>query len=65
MIFKRLRKSTPEEDQEFAERMNSEEVTWKDKFAMVFSAFLVILVPCILVLLAFAGLILLFLGAFS
>ena len=65
MIFKRLRKSTPEEEREFAERMSDEQVTRKDKFAMVFSAFLVIVVPCILVLLAFAALILLALGAFS
>lgn len=65
MIFKRLKKSTKEQDQEFAERMSDEHVTWKDKFAMVFSAYLVILIPCILVLLAFAGVILLVMGAFT
>ena len=50
MIFKRLKKSTPEQEAEFAKKLEEEKVTWKDKFAMIFSAYLVILLPCVLVL---------------
>ena len=50
MIFKRLKKSTPEQEAEFAKMLEEEKVTWKDKFAMIFSAYLVILLPCVLVL---------------
>ncbi len=61
--FKRngCRKATPEDDARFAEAMEENNVGLKDKLAMVGSAFLVIVLPCLLILLAFAGLSLLFL----
>lgn len=64
MIFKRLRKSTKEEEEQFELMMEQEQVGWKDRLAMLISAFFVIMIPCILALLAFAGLILWMLGAF-
>ena len=64
MIFRRLRKSTDEEEEQFGRMFEEEKVGWKDKLAMLISAFFVIMIPCILVLLVFAGLILWLLGAF-
>ncbi len=54
---KRLKKATKEDDEKFSETMS--ETGFKDKLAMVISAILVIVLPCLLVLLAFAALIML------
>ena len=62
MIWRRLKKSTPEEEARFAEQMEEVKPTAKDKFAMLASATLVIFVPCALILLALGGLILLLFG---
>ena len=64
MIWKRLRKPTPEQEADFQKRMSDENLTWKDKLAMVLGAYVTILLPCILVLLGFGFLILLIFGAF-
>ena len=50
MIFKRLRKSTPEEEEQFGRMMEEQNVGWKDRFAMMISAYVVIVIPCLLVL---------------
>lgn len=63
MIWGRLKKSTPAQEEEFKERMSSEEVTWKDKIAMVLSAYVAILLPCIVIIALFALLILWIFGA--
>lgn len=63
MIWKRLKKSTPEKEAEFADRMEEAKVTWKDRFAMIVSAFLVIFLPCTLILCALGLLILWMFGA--
>ena len=63
MIWRRLKKATREQEEEFRERMSDEKLTAKDRFAMVFSAFLVIVLPCLAVLLIFGLLILLLFGA--
>lgn len=63
MIFKRLKKSTREEEQQFADMMEEEKVGCADKFAMLVSAFFVIMIPCILVLVAFAAFLLWIVGA--
>lgn len=63
MIWRRLKKSTEEEDQQFSERMRELKSSPKDMIAMIFSAFVVIVLPCLLVLLAFAFLIMLLFGA--
>ena len=64
MLFfrKRLRKSTPEEDKQFCETMQSSGIKFKDKFAMVFSAYLVIVMPCLLVLVGLSLLAMFILG---
>lgn len=64
MIWRRLKKPTPEQEQDFQERMSDAQVTWKDKLAMVLSAYLAILLPCILILVAFGCLVLWIFGAF-
>ncbi len=58
MIWGRLRKSTKEEEQKFAQMMKDEHVTFKERLLMTFVAYAVILVPCILVLGGFGLLIL-------
>ena len=63
MIWRRLKKATREQEEEFRERMSDEQVTAKDRFAMVLSAFLVVVLPCLAVLVAFGLLILLLFGA--
>ncbi len=67
MIWRRLKKATREQEEEFAERMNDETVSRKerakDHFAMILSAFVVIVLPCLLVLVGFALLILFLFGA--
>ena len=52
MLFfkKRLRKSSPEEDEQFRELMQQNDVGFKDGMAMILSAFLVIVLPCLLLL---------------
>ena len=52
MLFfkKRLKKSTPEEDKQFRELMQENDVGFKDGMAMILSAFLVIVLPCLLIL---------------
>lgn len=47
MIWKRLKKVTPEQEKEFSERMGG--VPFQDKVIMVVTAFFVIVIPCLLV----------------
>lgn len=63
MIRKRLKKSTPEEDQDFARMMEEEQVTFRERLLMTFTAYAVLLVPSILVLAAFGLLALWLFGA--
>jgi len=63
MIWRRLKKASKEEDLEFRERMSSVDVTRKDKLAMFLSAFLVIVLPCLLILGVFSLLMLWIFGA--
>ena len=63
MIFKRLKKSTKEEEEQFSMMLEEEKVGWKDKLAMLIAAFFTIMLPCIAVLLAFAALMLWLVGA--
>ena len=62
MIFKRLKKSTKEEEAQFSQMLEEEKVGWKDKFAMLIAAFFTIMLPCVAVLLGFATLILWIVG---
>lgn len=63
MIFKRLKKSTDEEEEQFAEMLEEEHVGWQDKLAMMIAAFITIIVPCLLALLGFSALVLWLLGS--
>ncbi len=58
MIWKRLRKATKEEEIQFGKMLEEEKVGCKDQFAMLVSAFFVIFLPAVLVLLGFGALIL-------
>lgn len=61
---KRLRKSTPEDDERLARAMEENDVGLKDKLAMIVSAFVVLVLPSLLVLLVIAGIALLIFGGF-
>ena len=50
--WKHLKKSTPEQEEQFRDMLEEEKVTWKDRIAMVLAAYLVILLPCALILVA-------------
>ena len=63
MIWRRLKKPTREQEEEFRKRMSDDKITAKDRFAMALSAFLVIVLPCLAVLVAFGLLILFLFGA--
>ena len=62
MIFKRLKKSTKEDEEQFSQMLEEEKVGWKDKFAMLIAAFFTIMLPCVAVLLGFAGLVMWIIG---
>lgn len=49
-IWKRLKKSTPEGEAKFRERMSDENVPFTDKLIMVMTAFVVLLLPSVLIL---------------
>ena len=61
MIWKRLKKSSPEQEADFRERMT--ELEKGDKLALILSAFLVIVLPCLAVLAGLGALILWIFGA--
>lgn len=63
MIFKRLKKSTKEQEEQFSDMFEEEQVGWKDKLAMLIAAFFTLMLPAIAVLLAFAGLIMWIIGS--
>ena len=58
MIFKRLKKSTPEEEEQFGKMLEEQKVGWKDRLAMMLSAYVVIVIPCLLVLIGMSVLML-------
>lgn len=62
MIWRRLKKSTREQEEEFGERLSEEKLSVKDKFAMVLSAFLVIVLPCIAILVGLSLLVMFLFG---
>ena len=61
---KRLKKSTKEDEVAFGEMMQEEKIGFKDGFAMLVSAFLVIVLPCLLLLVGLSALAMLILGIF-
>lgn len=64
MLFfrKRLKKSTPEEEAAFSQRMQEEKVGFKDGLAMIVSAFFMLVLPSLLILVALAGAVMLLFG---
>ncbi len=64
MIFRRLKRPDPEKEREFNEAMKDETLTKSDTFAMMLSAFLTVILPCLLILGAFGMLFLWMFGAF-
>lgn len=63
MIWKRIKKSTPEEEQRFKEQQEEMKVSPKEKLIMVLTAYAVIVLPCLLVLVGLSLFMLWILGA--
>lgn len=63
MIWKRIKKSSGEQEEKFKEMMTEEKVSFKEKLVMVLSGYLVILLPCLLILALFGFLMLWIFGA--
>ena len=59
----RHKAATDQEIREFRDRMSDKEITAKDRFAMILSAMLIIVLPCLLVLLGLGFLVLFLFGA--
>ncbi len=51
-LLNRLKKSTPEQEEKFRKELEEEHlrITWKDKLAMIISAYAVLVLPAILIL---------------
>ena len=62
MIWRRLKKNTPKDDEALARQMEEIKSSPRDIIAMLLSAFLVIVLPCLLILLAFGFLAMLLFG---
>lgn len=44
------KKLTPEQKEDFINRLEENDVRWRDRFAMILSSLLVIVLPCALIL---------------
>jgi len=64
MIWRRLKKSTPKQEKEFSENLAKENITVKDKLAMSIAAFLVIIIPALVVVALLSLLVMWMFGAF-
>ncbi len=64
MIWRRLKKASKEDEERFREQMANADLTFKDKFAMVISAYAVLLLPAVAVLLVLSLIVLWIFGAF-
>ena len=64
MIWRRLKKSTPQQEKEFAENLYKENVGFKDRLAMYLSAILVLVLPALAVEVLLSLLVLWIFGAF-
>lgn len=62
--WRNLKKATPEDEARFREQMQENNVDFKDGLAMTLAAFLVIVLPAILILLACCFITMLLLGVF-
>jgi len=62
--WKNLKKSTPEQEEQFKEMLYEEKVSWKDRISMVLAAYLTILLPCAIILVAVGLLVIWIFGGF-
>ena len=62
MIWKRLKKSTPEQEEEYQKQLQETGITPREKLVMVLTAYVVILLPCLLVLLGMCAVVLWVMG---
>ncbi len=58
-----IKPATKEQNEDFRNRLKENKVGFKDKLAMILAAFVTIILPCLLVLLALAALVLTVFGA--
>ncbi len=63
MIWNRIKPPDPEKEAQFHEQMKDVKLGWKDKLAMILSAYVVLLLPALLVVVGMALLMLWLFGA--
>ena len=56
-FFKRLKKSTPEDEYQFNNMMRNENVSLADVVTMIATAFVVLVLPCALILVGMSALV--------
>ena len=54
MIWKRIKPPDPEKEEQFHQQMKDVKLGWKDKLAMVLSAYVVLLLPALLLVIGIA-----------
>ena len=54
-IFRKLKKASKKDEEEFREKVQEEKIGFKDGIAMVIAAFITIVLPCLLFLLVICG----------
>jgi len=62
--WKNLKKSTPEQEEQFQNMLDEEKVTWKERATMLLAAYLTILLPCVIILVAVGLLMIWIFGGF-
>lgn len=60
MFWKNITKPDPKKEKELRDQLSNEEIGWKDKLAMIVSAYAVLFFPAVGVLLLLSFLVLLF-----
>lgn len=63
MIFKRLKKPDPEAEERRRQEMEDVKLSWKDRLALVISAYAVLVIPSVLVIVGICLLLLWVFGA--
>ncbi len=56
-LFKKLKKSTPEDEYQFRNMMREENVPLTDKVVMIATGFAIVIIPCALILVGMSALV--------
>nr|WP_297863744.1 hypothetical protein [uncultured Acetatifactor sp.] len=62
MIWKRIRKSSQEEEEKFQKELREASVSFREKLVMTLTAYVVIVLPCLLLLIGLSAFMLWIMG---